>query len=460
MYRCIHRLFPFLTLTLLAGCPGTSELVICANDEPCGPGQECVAGKCVGTACKSGECPEGSACILGTCIPTCGAGAATSCTKGLTCCSKLCVDLEEGVNDCGSCGNSCRPYGDRCVRGACQCGTFSSCVLGKICCKGACTDADKNGRCPGAGPPDAGVDLPPKLDTKPWPPDVTPWPPDVKPWPDLPPKLDTKPWPPDMPVVQKDAPQPIKDSKPWPDYKKWPDYKVWPDVKPWPDTAPPKPTCGDGKCNGTETCLSCVFDCGTCPCTPGQKQSGKLGCGPCMMRQRTCSSAGQWNAYSGCTYQCSSVQFCVNDTCKPCWPGTAQSKACSCGTQTRTCKQSGDWGGWTSCVSTCQGGFSCISARCGRYYTAFSGAGGPECGSKVSGYSTIYYYCKPGDWCYSTYQKSCRVITACGAGSYYHAYSKAGGAMCGSKTSGYSTIYYYCKPMDTCVSSYQKKCRK
>ena len=308
MYRHIHRLAPTLLWLTLAGCPGTSELVICANDEPCGPGQECVSGKCVSTACASGSCPEGSACILGKCIPICGAGAAASCTKGLTCCSKLCVDLDESVNDCGSCGNSCLPYGDRCERGSCQCGSFSSCVLGKICCKGQCTDADKHGRCPGAGPPDGGVA-------------------------DLPPKLDSKPWPPDMPVVKKDAPQPVKDLKPWPD------FKAWPDVKPWPDTAPPKPTCGDGKCNGTETCLSCVFDCGTCPCTPGQKQSGKLGCGPCMVRQRTCSSAGQWNAYGGCNYQCSSVQFCVNDTCKPCWPGTSQSKSCSCGTQSRACNQ-------------------------------------------------------------------------------------------------------------------------
>ncbi len=97
---------------------------------------------------------------------------------------------------------------------------------------------------------------------------------------------------------------------------------------------------------------------------------------------------------------------------------------------------------------------------CNDYYTAYKKGGGPPCGYTQSGYTKYYYYCMPGDWCYSTYQKKCRVVTACGAGSYYHAYAGAGGPQCGYTQVGYTKTYYYCKPMDTCVSTYQKKCRK
>jgi len=39
-------------------------------------------------------------------------------------------------------------------------------------------------------------------------------------------------------------------------------------------TAPPAPSCGDGTCNGAESCSSCEADCGACPSTGGSSGSG------------------------------------------------------------------------------------------------------------------------------------------------------------------------------------------
>ncbi len=74
------------------------------------------------------------------------------------------------------------------------------------------------------------------------------------------------------------------------------------------------------------------------PCTPGEKQN--LGaCDKCGTSERTCSSAGQWNAPT-----------CENQGA--CKAGEMQTQPCgtSCGAQTRKCESGCTWGGWSTCV--------------------------------------------------------------------------------------------------------------
>ncbi len=71
-------------------------------------------------------------------------------------------------------------------------------------------------------------------------------------------------------------------------------------------------------------------------CNPGQVQS--QACGNCGTKTRTCSSNGQWSAWSTCQGQ------------GVCSPGAKQSRdCCDCGTQARTCTASCQWADWGSC---------------------------------------------------------------------------------------------------------------
>lgn len=455
-----------LALPAVAGCPGeTGNLNACAG-VTCAPGRVCVDGKCQEQVCTGGDCPAGTVCSGGQCVATCGAGS--FCTGGAVCCGGLCALLTDA---------------------------------------GACPDVTPgDGPSLGDGPP-AG---------------------------DGPAPADSGPPAGDGPV----------------------DQFVKPDAG---------PSCGDKVCNNGETCVDCPGDCGACPCTPGQTETSSTGCQPCQQKSRSCLSTGQWGAWGGCAFYCTGTYFCVNNQCKPCYPGTTEKQTCPCGEQTRTCSASGDWSSWGSCVTVCSGTFTCSSDRCVKEYTAYESAGGPECGSKYMGsgvytyyrcqpgdlcvsssqkkclkyeapqpgdvYTSFtagkgaecgskylgsgvyqyyrclpgdlcksssqkqcaysgtacnalytsaaassgaacgskylgssvyqYYYCLPGDYCVSSSQKSCKIITTCGAGAQYHAYASAGGAKCGSKYLGSGVYtYYYCKPLDTCKSSSQKLCQQ
>ena len=372
----------------LAGCPGSAKVSGC-EEVTCPAGEICVDGQCKSGSCVVRPCPEGYKCVTGNCVPACAGSDA--CKGALTCCSGGCVNLQADRNHCGACGNGCGIFGDNCKGGTCRCGAFPSCVLGKICCSNRCADRTDAGTCPGASSlPDIGTPPPgdgPKLDGP------------VKPKFDGPvgPKKDGPVGPKkDGPVSpKKDGPVgPKKDGPVSP--KK--DQYVPPDKG---------PLCGDGKCNGTESCLSCPNDCGKCPCTPGQVEKNKQGCGPCMERKRSCKSTGQWGPWGACNYYCVGKYYCVNNKCAPCWPGTTEKKSCSCGTQTRTCGSTGNWGGWSGCATTCNGGYTCISNRCAKYYTAYASGGGGYCGYTYSGYKQ-YVYCQPGDYCTSTSQRKCR----------------------------------------------------
>ncbi|MFO0652125.1 MAG: hypothetical protein U0326_38255 [Polyangiales bacterium] len=97
---------------------------------------------------------------------------------------------------------------------------------------------------------------------------------------------------PDVPVgtdakVSPDVPAPTDRPAPM-DVVVTPDVPVTPDIPVTPDVGP---SCGDGICNGEESCSSCPRDCGACP--PPVDVPVELFCGDSMCsasRGETCSS--------------------------------------------------------------------------------------------------------------------------------------------------------------------------
>jgi cysteine-rich repeat protein len=100
------------------------------------------------------------------------------------------------------------------------------------------------------------------------------------------------------------------------------------------------PTCGDGTCNGAETCSTCSGDCGVCPaptpvCGNGIKETGEAcddgnlingdGC------SGTCKIEKNNNCDNGCCKKDTLVQFCYTD-----WKCSGWSE-CSNGIMTRQC---------------------------------------------------------------------------------------------------------------------------
>ena len=126
----------------------------------CRNGQRCdKSGKCVPVCgCKSNsDCPSGSICTNCQC-------KRTPCPGGKKACGGACVDTSSDVNNCGGCGNRCKP-GVVCQRGKCapshcacksdsDCPAGSSCTNcqckkgpcsgGKTACGGACVDLKSN----------------------------------------------------------------------------------------------------------------------------------------------------------------------------------------------------------------------------------------------------------------------------------------------------------------------------
>ena len=205
--------------------------------------------------------------------------------------------------------------------------------------------------------------------------------------------------------------------------------------------------------------MNCAKDCGACQCQPNKKETSTVGCPACGQKERTCQADGKWGAFGACFNQCAGTQVCHNGACVACIPGTEQTQPCSCGTQRRTCSANGTWPGYGACETTCTGNFSCISGRCGRTYTAYSSAGGAECGYTYSGSTKRYQYCAPGDYCTSSGGRTCRTYQQYQAGDSYHAYSTGGGAQCGYTYSGTVKRYHYCVCGDSCASSGARLCR-
>jgi len=219
-------------------------------------------------------------------------------------------------------------------------------------------------------------------------------------------------------------------------------------------------TCGDGTCNGSETCSSCAKDCG---CKSGQTCSG----GKCVCPSNWCQAnnktSGTWcNGNStvscGTNGSCTAVTGttpcklgCKNNACVGC------SSVCSgksCGTVNGcTC---GNYGGgcpsgYTCSNNTCKLDCSkvCAGKQCGKIGSCVCGNSGGSCpsGTICSNYTCIKHCsssncgsgcCKNGT-CYSGTSTS-----SCGSN----------GNSCVSCSSGRQCINRSCQ----CKSNVSKKC--
>jgi hypothetical protein len=133
--------------------------------------------------------------------------------------------------------------------------------------------------------------------------------------------------------------------------------------------------CGDGLCNGEETCSSCPADCGACPVPPSQPPSGggsSGGSGSQEPPKKICMeswSCGNWSACinSSQSRSCSDFNDCGTIKSKPelsrvcaspiCAP---EERMCSGNTTLKTCSQDGlSW-----MPQECENG--CSAGACGQ----------------------------------------------------------------------------------------------
>ena len=113
----------------------------------------CTSGKCV-LSCQSGLADCSGKCVnlnndisnCGSCGTTCKAGevctsgkCALSCQSGMTDCSGKCTNLQNDTSNCGVCGTACKA-GEMCTAGKCA----LSCQSGLTDCSGVCTNLQKD----------------------------------------------------------------------------------------------------------------------------------------------------------------------------------------------------------------------------------------------------------------------------------------------------------------------------
>ena len=65
------------------------------------------------------------------------------CPKGQTMCgyppfAAYCADVTSDAGNCGTCGHTCAPGGDRCHKSKCMCGNQATCPAGSTCQGGTC----------------------------------------------------------------------------------------------------------------------------------------------------------------------------------------------------------------------------------------------------------------------------------------------------------------------------------
>ena len=208
-------------------------------------------------------------------------------------------------------------------------------------------------------------------------------------------------------------------------------------------------SCGDGTCNGVETCSNCVTDCGTCPAVCGNSiiegtescDCGTNGCISSELGGATCATilgtgyTGTLNCSSSCGFN---TTLCV----APC-TDTCSSLGYICGTQT-ICGVS------TNC-GTCGTGYACNSSgKCVSSCTDTCSSLGYNCGTQtVCGVSTncgtcgTGYTCTSGN-CVANCTDSCSSLGyTCG----YH-------TICGTNTScGTCGTGYTCQTNGTCTTN-------
>lgn len=128
-------------------------------------------------------------------------------------------------------------------------------------------------------------------------------------------------------------------------------------------------TCGDGTCGGGESCASCTSDCGACPATCGDGSCS--GGETCMSCQRDCGACppvcgdGACNGSESCTScsadcgacpaGCSTIRSCAACTANPACGWCTSQGACQTGTasgptETSLCSV---FGGWVRSATSC-----------------------------------------------------------------------------------------------------------
>ncbi|MBM4352741.1 MAG: hypothetical protein FJ109_02940 [Deltaproteobacteria bacterium] len=146
------------------------------------------------------------------------------------------------------------------------------------------------------------------------------------------------------------------------------------------------PKCGDGQCNGTETCTTCPGDCGACPkcgdakCDPGENCNTCPGdCGACCPN----GACDYGETCSTCAADCGACPVCGDAKCN----GTENCNTCpgDCG----ACCPNGkcDFGETcSSCVADCGACPVCGDGKCNGTETCTTCPG--DCGA-----------CPPAGWC-------------------------------------------------------------
>jgi len=95
------------------------------------------------------------------------------------------------------------------------------------------------------------------------------------------------------------------------------------------------PVCGDGSCNGSETCTNCEADCGACPTCGDDSCNGSEDCASCEQDCGACTSCGDGSCNgtedcNTCSTDCGECVICGDGSCD----GAEDCNSCSqdCGT--------------------------------------------------------------------------------------------------------------------------------
>jgi 3D (Asp-Asp-Asp) domain-containing protein len=189
-------------------------------------------------------------------------------------------------------------------------------------------------------------------------------------------------------------------------------------------TPAPTPSCGDGLCNGTETCTSCPGDCGSCPpagpaCGDGECNGTETctscpgDCGSCPPAGPACGD-GECNGTETCTScpgdcgdcpptdTCGGLDYlgeCQGDTVRWCEGG--QVHQYDCATSGQTCAWQDSTVGYNCVDSSSGSGSSCGSGHLG------DGENGDACGDPAETWRCAWsdhwgewasQVCRGGEW--------------------------------------------------------------
>lgn len=128
---------------------------------------------------------------------------------------------------------------------------------------------------------------------------------------------------------------------------------------------PASPICGDGTCNGTETCSSCAMDCGACPTCGDGTCNGAETCSTCAMDCGACCGNGACDdseSCSSCAMDCGACPTCGDGSCN------GAESCSSCAMDCGACCGDGTCGAdetCTTCAQDCGACELCGDGACG-----------------------------------------------------------------------------------------------